>query len=113
MREGLGRGQLGDVRYEARCVRTFGGAFLAGDWSGFSDLARKQSAWITQHRKEEELSARGWKMRCGIRTADDAFRSRRYDEVNQQPIAVRVFAAAIAAQEARNSSEKKERLKRR
>ena len=81
MREGLGRGQLGDVRYEARCVRTFGGAFLAGDWSGFSDLARKQSAWITQHRKEEESSERGWKMRCGIRTADDSFRSRRYDEV--------------------------------
>ena len=47
----------------------------------FSDLARKQSAWITQHRKEEESSERGWKMRCGIRTADDAFRSRRYDEV--------------------------------
>ena len=80
-REGLGRGQLGDVRYQALCVRTFGGPFLAGNWSGFSDLVRMQSAWIIQHRKEEESAQREWKMRHAIQAADDAFRSGRYETV--------------------------------
>ena len=57
-REGLGRGQPGDLRYWALCVRTFGGAFLQGDWSGHAYLVAQGEEWRRTNRLEQERHSR-------------------------------------------------------
>lgn len=57
-REGLGRGQHGDLRYWALCVREFGYGFLTGDWSGHDVLVAKHQQWIESNRAAQERESR-------------------------------------------------------
>jgi hypothetical protein len=45
-RSEFGKGQLGDIGFKACCLRTYGAAFLNGEWQGFDFLLQKQRKFI-------------------------------------------------------------------
>jgi hypothetical protein len=70
-RDGLGRGQLGDIRYEAVTLKEFGMEFLAGDGSIMDELCRRTEDYIDRDRQY-------WRKRDmdrAITNAADSFRS--------------------------------------
>jgi hypothetical protein len=76
-RQGLGRGQLGDIRYQAMTLRQFGMGFLGGDGSIIDELCRRTEDYIKQDREY-------WRKRDidrAISSAADAFHSGDYPEV--------------------------------
>ena len=76
-REGLGRGQLGDLMFCALCLKTFGVGFLNGDNTVFEELRRRSQLKAEQDRDY-------WRQRdmeIAIDKAAVAFRSRRYADV--------------------------------
>ena len=76
-RDGLGRGQLGDVSYCALTLRTFGADFLAGDTSIFTELLRSHDAYIERDRREIE----SWPYQRAAKDAAEAFSRREYPTV--------------------------------
>jgi len=79
-RQRFERGQLGDLKNLAICLRSFGQAFLAGDWSAFDQLIKKQDEWISKNRRAQESEQRDREMDKAIRDAAVAFRDGRYNE---------------------------------
>lgn len=76
-REGLGLGQLGEVRFSALCLKTLGESFLNGDLSLFDEL------WVLAQ-KAIESDRDYWKnrhMECAINEAAAAFRNNRFADV--------------------------------
>jgi hypothetical protein len=76
-RQGLGRGQLGDIRYQAMTLRAFGMDFLGGDESLMDELCRRTEDYIEQDREY-------WRKRDmdrAVASAADAFQSGDYPEV--------------------------------
>jgi len=76
-RDGLGRGQLGDIAYCALTLKEFGHDFLGGDCSMMDKLCRLTEDYIERDRQY-------WRKRKvdrAITSAGDAFRSGDYFEV--------------------------------
>ena len=76
-RDGLGRGQLGDIRYEAMTLREFGQDFLAGDTSIMDELIRLGQESVERDReywRERDMDR-------AITNAAEAFRAGKYREV--------------------------------
>jgi hypothetical protein len=76
-REGLGRGQLGDVKFCALCLKTFGADFLSGDNAVFEELQRRVQLAAERDRDY-------WRQRdiaIAVDKAAAAFRSGRYTDV--------------------------------
>ena len=76
-REGLGRGQLGDIRYQAMTLKEFGKDFLEGDASIMDELCLRTKEYIERDRQY-------WKQRDmerAITNSAKAFRLGSYQEV--------------------------------
>ena len=39
-------GLFGEISFQARCLQTFGAAFLNGDWRAFTILQQRQKDWM-------------------------------------------------------------------
>ena len=76
-RDGLGRGQLGDIRYCALTLRTFGSEFLRGDTQIFDELLRRQAAYIEADHRE----MKAWDYRIASPRAARAFALKDYNAV--------------------------------
>ena len=76
-REGLGRGQLGEVRFCAVCLKTFGLALLKGDYAIVDELHRRAQL-VAEHARD---GSRQRDMESAIARAADAFRAGRYADV--------------------------------
>jgi hypothetical protein len=76
-RDGLGRGQLGDIRYCALTLRTFGSDFLGGDTQLFEELLSRQASYIEADRRKMDA----WGYRLAASKAAQAFAIRDYDKV--------------------------------
>lgn len=76
-REGLGRGQLGDLRYEALCFRTFGSAFLSDEALVFETMERHKQ--LASERDRAYWAQRD--MEIAISKATKAFRAKQYADV--------------------------------
>ena len=76
-RDGLGRGQLADIRYEAMALNAFGQDFLNGDGAIMDELCRRTEEYIESDRQY-------WRKRDmdrAITGAAEAFRSADYPQV--------------------------------
>lgn len=76
-RDGLGRGQLGDIRYEALALKEYGQDLLEGDDSIMDELCRRTEKFIEQDKEYWQTRD----MEQAITKAADAFRDGSYTEV--------------------------------
>lgn len=77
-REGLGRGQHGDLRYWALCVREFGSDFLNGDWSGHDVLIVKHQQWIENNRAAQERDSQEFQAQRAVEASAAPFKAGAY-----------------------------------
>lgn len=82
-RQGLGRGQLGDIRYWALCLRHYGGPLLDGDWSGHADLLERSQKWLEEKRAAEKAHNRQFQAQRAVDAATPFFMSGDYAQVIQ------------------------------
>ena len=79
-RQGHGRGQIGDVRYQALCLKSFGESFLHNDWSDFNLLQQREKEWKKSNLLAWEVQDREMAMKRAIEKADKAFKLRKYSD---------------------------------
>ncbi|OHX34000.1 hypothetical protein BJL95_05765 [Methylomonas sp. LWB] len=79
-RQGYGRGQIGDIRFQALCLKRFGTRFLNNDWSPFQLLRDLEEKCKEENTKAWEEDEREWAMKRAIEKADKAFKAKRYSE---------------------------------
>lgn len=96
-RQGHGRGQLGDIRYQALCLKSFGKNFLHNDWSEFRllqslDARRKEKNLEEWNEHHTELA-----MKRAIEKADAAFKLKKYSEAADELLAFQEYLPSSQA----------------
>ncbi len=79
-RQGHGQGQIGDVRYQALCLKNFGKNFLHNDWRDFKLLQECEEKWKKNNIKAWEEHDRELAMKRAIEKAGKAFKLKKYSE---------------------------------
>ncbi|PWQ96612.1 hypothetical protein [Leucothrix pacifica] len=90
-RQGLGRGQIGDIRYQALCLKSFGKNFLHNDWSEFQLLQNLEKKWKENNIKAWEEHDRELEMKRAIARAGTAFKQKKYSEAADELLAFQEF----------------------
>lgn len=72
-RQGFGYGLAGGLRYDAFCLRQFGGAFLKGDWSGMDSLMQAAREWSAKNKASWEQHDREWRANRAVDAAAPMF----------------------------------------
>jgi len=79
-REGLGRGQFGDLKYQRLCLETFGRSFIDGDWREFDTILERHAHWCIENEQSQKKDALERQMKRAIDHAKDLFRGCRFSE---------------------------------
>lgn len=79
-RNGLGRGQLGDLKYQRLCLETFGRRFLDGDWREFDTIVERHSRWRIENEQAQKKGELERQMKRAIDEAKELFQDCRFSE---------------------------------
>ncbi len=79
-RDGLGRGQIGAIRYQALVLKAFGKSFLDGDWHEFDTIMERHAQWQIENKRAWKSYERDREMNQAIEQAKKYFHDGRYSD---------------------------------